>query len=155
MVRYFFAFIFLVCSITVFCQPSNLSYQKMLEDFDSLQGNIQKYCAFVPVLEKRTGISVNKELNKLKKQIRTETTVEEFADLVRQGLNILNDGHTEIANSSMVKWWVTSQYNYLKEMGNVSLSDTLWADYYNSCTQDSVFTFSKSGIRAKYINGKY
>ena len=65
----------------------------------------------------------------------------------------MNDGHTDITNQSNVKWYVT--HSYLKNVGNVVLQDTMYADYNDSIIMDSINAICKSGIRAKYVDGKY
>ena len=154
--RHFFIItIFWFCFNHSFGQPASLSHETMLEDFDFLQYTITKYCAFIPLLEMRTGIEINKELGNIKKEITPNTTIKDFTEIIRKSLNILHDGHTQITNASSVKWFATSPHNYLSSLGNVSLSDTLLADFYYKLISDSVYAQSQSGIRVKYMDGKY
>ncbi|MDR0825177.1 MAG: hypothetical protein LBN74_08795 [Prevotella sp.] len=125
----------------------------MIEDLDSLESKINRYCSFVPLMEKRTNTSVKSKFSLLKNEISDSTTIFDFTNLVRRGLNLLNDGHTAITNKSSIKWF--AEYSYLKSVTNASIGDTLYADYYNKLVSDSVGSICKSGIRAKYMDGKY
>ena len=68
-------------------QPVKLTKAQMLEDFEFLQKTINDYAVFIPLVEKRMGISVRDHLKALQQEITSETTPEEFAGLVRHGLN--------------------------------------------------------------------
>lgn len=136
-------------------QPVKLTKAQMLEDFEFLQKTINDYAVFIPLVEKRMGISVRDHLKALQQEITSETTPEEFAGLVRHGLNILYDGHSNFCGKDALKWNVTSTYNYLKEVSNAELSDTLYADYYTSVVADRVYQKNKSNIFFKYADGKY
>ena len=152
MMRYILI-IFYSCVVTsVFSQPVQLTFSQMHEDFDSLQSRINTYCSFLPLLEQRTNTSVNRELQRLKQAITPVTTDKEFSNIVRQGLNILRDGHTRMINGSPIEWFVTN--SYLSSVGNVTLADTLYAGYYRAVI-DSIIPMAQSGMRVKYMNGKY
>ena len=144
----------LFCSIgSLYCQPQPLTKQQMLYDLDSLESAVYHYHYNLPLLEQRTGTSVKTVFNELKNLITSETSMFDFVDLVWQGLNALNDGHTGVTNKSSLKWFINN--SYLSKSGNAILSDTLYADYYQKLVPDSVYSMSKSGLRAKYIDGKY
>jgi len=145
---------FLLYPHQTFAQSVHLNHNQMLEDIDSLQSKIYRYCSFLPLLEQRTNISISTIFEQLRQKVTSNTSTAGFADIVWQHLNILQDGHSGIVNSSRVKWVTSSNY-YLAPVGNVSLSDTLHANNYVSLTADSVFSAARSGIRAKYLNGKY
>ncbi len=68
----------------------------MLYDICFLQSSIHEYCSFLPLLEQRTGINVDKEIEKLKLKISEEQSAGEFVHHIRQILSILYDGHTGI-----------------------------------------------------------
>jgi hypothetical protein len=125
----------------------------MREDMDSLQSKIFTYCSFIPLLEQRTNTSIRQELERLKQEITPNTSTKDFVDIVRQGLNILCDGHTHIAHSRAIKWFVP--HSYLSAVDNISLDDTLHADHYYRLTIDSMYAQAQSGLRVKYIDGKY
>jgi C-terminal processing protease CtpA/Prc len=143
---------FLCFPVSGLCQKQ-LTEKQMLEDIDFLKSTVMDYCSFVPLLEQRSDINISREFDTLKLKVEKSTTLEEFVDLVRQGLNIVNDGHTQIVGSSPVKWFATN--SYLAPAGNVALSDTLGTDYYYSLNTDSLYRKIGSGIRAKYIDGIY
>lgn len=131
---------FVLWSCTVLAvQPVKLTKVQMLEDFEFLQKTINDYAVFIPLVEKRMGISVRDHLKALQQEITSETTPEEFAVLVRHGLNILYDGHSNFCGKDALKWNVTSTYNYLKEVSNAELGDTLYADYYASVVADRIY----------------
>lgn len=150
-------FYFLVwwCPILLMAQPVKLTKTQMLEDFEFLQKTINDYAICVPLVERRMGISVNEYLEVLKKEINDSTMPEEFANLVRHGLNVLYDGHTNFCRKSAVKWNVSSDYSYLKNVSNAIINDTLLADYYASVVSDSIYKMNKSNISFKYADGKY
>jgi hypothetical protein len=125
----------------------------MIEDFNFLQSHINKYCSFIPLLEKRTGISINQELKKIKNEINMPQSREWFVNVVNRSLKILNDGHTRIADKKQIKACIPN--DYLASVGNASLSDTLHADYYQSIAEDSIYSRIKCGFWVKYIDGKY
>lgn len=152
------AALMLVSGLTpLFCygQVKTLTKQQMLCDIDTLESIISKYCYDLPLLEKRTNTSTKAVFYDLRKSITDQSSFFDYVNVIRQGLNILNDGHTGITNKSSIKWYITSSDNYLSKVGNATLSDTLHADYFHDLIPDSLFSMSKSGFRAKYINGKY
>jgi hypothetical protein len=149
----FILIVFYWCVVTgVFGQPVPLTPAQMREDFDFLQSQINTYCFFLPLLEQRTNTSVNRELQRLKQAITPAATVEDFAHIVRQALNILRDGHTQIVGSAPVKWFAAN--SYLSPVSNVTLADTLHADYYRALI-DNIIPMAQSGMRVKYMNGRY
>ena len=141
-------------TLDALAQPKQFTQNQMLEDIDSLQSKIYNYCSYLPLLEQRTNISISTIFERLRQKITSHTSTADFTDIVWQHLNILQDGHSKNVNSSRVKWVASSNY-YLAPVGNIALSDTIHADYYFSLTTDSIYSAAKSGIRAKYINGKY
>jgi len=138
---------------TIFAEPVKLSQKQMLEDIDSLQSKIHRHCSFLPLLEKRTNISIDTTFDQLRQKISLHTSIADFTNIVWQHLNILQDGHSNIVRSSRVNWFAKS--SYLAPVGNVSLADTIHADYYASLATDSIFPLQRSGIRVKYFDGKY
>ncbi len=146
-------FIFFSLSTSLFSQNRTLSKHEMSQDLDSLYTIVTKYCSFLPLLEERTNISVKEEFDLLRKELPTTETTFDFTNLVRRHLNILNDGHTTLTNKSSVKWF--TEESYLKSVSNITLLDTLYADYYHTIISDSIFPLIKSGLRTKYIDGKY
>lgn len=134
-------------------QHNNLTRSAMLEDLDSLEAKIISYGSYIPLLEERTGSSVTAKIDELRKEVSRINTTFDFTNLIRRGLNILNDAHTGITDKSSVKWFTTR--SYLRSVSDIMLSDTLYADYYHNCIMDSVLRLNRSGIRAKYVNGKY
>lgn len=152
------AFLFLFLGIAPLFgqgQVTHLTKQQMLCDIDTLESIIRRYHYNLPLLEQRTGTSVAKVFDELRNSITDKSTMFDYVDAVRQGLSCLNDGHTSIAGKSSIKWYLTSRYSYLSKVGNAQLSDTLQASDYQSLVPDSIFSMSKSGFRAKYIDGKY
>ena len=103
--------------------------------------------------EERTNTSIKDKFVTFKQEIPHIQTTFDFVNLVRRGLNILNDGHSSITNKSSIQWFVGN--SYLSAVGNVSLQDTLYADFYDSLITDSIFLICKSGIRSKYMDGRY
>lgn len=150
-------FLLVVSMVSPACfgQTNLLSKKQMQADIDTIESIVRQYYYGKSLLEKRTKEPIEPALKNLENSITNHTTLFNFVDIVRQGLNLLNDGHTEIANKSTVKWYLTSQYSYLSKIGNALLADTLNADMYRQMMTDSIFAQSKSGLRAKYINGKY
>lgn len=152
-IKYFL--ITLIIFVGNHAQSQNLTKDQMLYDICFLQSSIHEYCSFLPLLEQRTGINVDKEIEKLKLKIPEEQSSGEFAHHIRQILNILYDGHTGIINKKTIKWYKTSEYNYLATIGNVSLEDTLYADFFYNQINNNVFSKLKCWIKTKYMNGKY
>ncbi|GHT32037.1 hypothetical protein FACS189434_02940 [Bacteroidia bacterium] len=127
----------------------------MLEDVDFLQDYIHKYFFQLALLEQRTGINIDEEFNQLKQKINSTTSTAEFAQIIRQGLDMLNDaGHTRIVPKQQVEEYLHS-LNYLLPIANISLSDTTNAMFYYSLITDSLQSRMKTGIRTKYMNGEY
>jgi len=141
-----------LCHINItYCQI--LTKVQMDEDLNFLESKINQYYTPLSLLEKRTGISVVKEFESLRGGIVKEQPIGNFVELVRQGLNILNDPHSQIVRKDQIKWYVPN--SYLSSVGNVSLTDTLSADYFHSLISDSIFSKIKCQILLKYINGNY
>lgn len=136
-------------------QPVKLTQSELLEDFAFLQKTINDYAVFVPLAEKRMGIFVNAHLEALKQEITPGTSLEEFANIVRHGLNILYDGHSGFCQKDAIKWNITSEYSYLKKVSNAVLDDTLYASYYASVVTDSIYKKTKNNLLIKYADGKY
>lgn len=135
------------------CWGQALTQKQMQDDLLFLQNHIHQYFSPLPLLEQRTGINVDGEFYQLRQKITGVKSEEEFVEIVRQGLNILSDGHTGLQNKQRIKWYVSN--SYLSPLGNVSLVDTLHADYYFSLENDSIYSRVKCGFWPKYINGKY
>lgn len=136
-------------------QVKTLTKQQMVCDIDTLESIVNRYHYSLSLQERRTGTSVGNVFNDLRKSITDKSSMFDYAGVIWQGLNALNDGHTGIANKSSISWYLTSNDNYLSKVTNATLSDTLHADYYSSLIPETLFSMSKSGFRAKYINGKY
>jgi hypothetical protein len=117
-------FVLLINLIDV-ANAQNITKNQMMDDLLFLESHIKRYYSSLPLLEKRTGISINSEFNILKQKINDIQSIEEFAEIVRQGLLILNDSHTRIALKSQIKWFVPN--SYLSSVSNVVLGDTLHA----------------------------
>lgn len=145
--------IIMFISLSASGQPTKLTCSDMLEDLDSLEAKILSYGSYIPLLEERTGSSVTVKINELRKEVSRIHTTFDFTNLIRRGLNILNDAHSGITDKSSVKWFTTR--SYLRSVSDIMLSDTLYADYYHNCIMDSVLRLNRSGIRARYVNGKY
>ena len=131
-----------------------LTKAQMLDDMNFLQSHVNEYCAFVPLLEKRTGVSVNAEFDQLKKTITGPEPIDKFIETVREGLNFLNDWHSGIANKQEIIGLTNKSY-YLSPISNVTLADTLHADYYQSLITDSIYSKIKCGFRIEYMDGRY
>lgn len=144
----------MICSCHISSTYSQtITKDQMVEDFNFLESKINQYYTPLPLLEKRTGISVVEEFKSLKGKITKDEPIENFVELVRQGLNIINDPHSQIVRKDQVKWYVPN--SYLSAVGNVTLKDTVSADYFHSLVSDSIFTKIKCQILVKYINGNY
>jgi hypothetical protein len=141
--------------VTVYASHGQtLTKAQMLDDMNFLQSHVNEYCAFVPLLEKRTGVSVNAEFDQLKKTITGPEPIDKFIETVREGLNFLNDWHSGIANKWQILMCCTPDY-YLSPLSNVTLADTLHAQYYQSLITDSIYSKVKCGIKKIYLNGEY
>lgn len=88
--------IFLLCLVSNPIQSQTLTKKQMQDDLLFLQGHIHQYFSPLPLLEVRTGINVDKEFKKLYGEITTTTSIDEFTQIIRQGLNMLYDGHSQI-----------------------------------------------------------
>lgn len=135
------------------CWGQALTQKQMQDDLLFLQNHIHQYFSPLPLLEQRTGIHVDGEYAKLKKEITSTTSIEAFTQIIRQGLNMLNDGHSQIIPKFSLKNYIAPDY-YLASIGNVSLADTINADYYYKLATSSQ-TKAKINIMVKYINGVY
>lgn len=125
----------------------------MLEDISFLKTYIKNYYTPLSLVEKRTGTSINNEFARINSSISKEESIEFFLEKVRECLNSINDPHSGIVNKSKIKWFVSN--SYLSPASNVTLKDTLNADYFVSCLSDSVFSKIKCQFACKYIDGKY
>ncbi len=123
---------------------------EMVEDFNQLISIINDFYRAKPLVENRTHLNISEQLNSLKKGCDTLQTNEEFTDLIRMTLNVLNDKHTVFANSNTVKMYI-SKLPTIADFGGVTLSDTLNVDYYFNLS-NSIMSKMKTGIRSKYIN---
>ncbi len=135
-------------------QGQNLTNNKMAADFDQFVGIVDNYFRAKDVVEQRTQTNITDELKRLKDECNFISTDVEFADLIRKSLNILCDKHAAIANANLVKMYV-SQFSEIANFGDITLTDTLNADYYYDSTYSGVMLKMKCGIRAKYIDGEY
>lgn len=144
--------------LILFALPSfsfaqEMSKVEMVDDFNQLVSIINNYYRAKPLVEQRTHTDISKELNLLKETCNTIHTKEEFAHLIYKALNVLNDKHSAIIDARMVKTYFSNSPD-IAAFGNVSLADTLNADYYYQLT-NSMMPKMKTGIRSKYINGHY
>ena len=144
---------FLLCFVCNAIHSQTLSTNQMQEDLCFLQDHIHQYFSPLPLLEQRTGIRVDDEFEKLKNQITPTTSIEAFTQIIRQGLNLLNDGHSQIIPKFSLKGYISPDY-YLSSIGNVSLADTTNADYYYRLATGSQ-TKVKINIMTKFMNGEY
>ena len=143
---------FLYCFVNTI-QGQSLTKTQMQEDLLFLQNHVHQYFYSLPLLEQRTGIKTDAEFDKLKHEITSTTTIEEFTDIIRQSLNMLNDGHSQIIPRYSLMGFISPEY-YLSSIGNVSLADTANADYFYKLTVANDPKV-KTGIRTKFINGTY
>jgi hypothetical protein len=143
----------LICIVNA-TQSQTLSKEQMESDLRFLQEHVHKYFYPLSLLERRTGINVDDEYKKLHAEITQTTSIEEFTHIIRQGLNMLMDGHSQIIPKAALYGYIHPDY-YLSSIGNASLSDTLNADYYYSIITDSIQPKVKTGLRARFMNGDY
>ncbi|MBB3187643.1 S41 family peptidase [Microbacter margulisiae] len=152
--RYCILCVIFVCMWNIPSYGQMLTKAQMLADLNFLQGHVNEYCYFVPLLEQRTGVSVNAEFDQLKQTITGPEPIDKFIYTVRTGLNFLNDWHTGIANKWQILMCCTPNY-YLSPLSNATVADTLHATYYQRLITDSIYGKVKCGIWIKYLNGKY
>ncbi len=150
----YFWFVFLVCLVNNPIQSQTLSQKQMQDDLSFLQGHIHQYFFPLALLEQRTGVNVDNEFKKLNDEITPTTSIEDFTHIIRQGLNILNDAHSQIIPGSSLVNYVSPDY-YLSSIGNVSLSDTTNADYYYRLLNKSMNGKVQINIMTKFMNGEY
>lgn len=143
----------LIFALPSFSFAQEMSKAEMIDDFNQLFSIINNYYRAKPLVEQRTHTNIPKELNLLKEECYTIHTKEEFAHLIYKALNVLNDKHSSIVDASMLKNNLSNSPN-IAAFGNVSLADTLNADYYYRLT-NSMMPKMKTGIRSKYIDGRY
>ncbi len=146
--------IFLLCLVSNPIQSQTLTKKQMQDDLLFLQGHIHQYFSSLPLLEERTCINVDKEFKKLYGEITTTTSIEEFTQIIRQGLNMLYDGHSQIIPGYSLKNYASSEY-FLSTIGNVTLSDTTNADHFYRLTTEYVNSRVKINLLTKYMNGDY
>jgi hypothetical protein len=144
--------------LVIFALPSfsfaqEISKVEMVDDFNQLISVINNYYRAKNLVEQRTHTDISKELNLLKEECNTIHTKEEFAHLIYKALNVLNDKHSAILDANMVKNYLSNSPDKAA-FGNISLADTLNADYYNQLT-NGMMPKIRTGIRSKYINGHY
>ncbi|MPM16743.1 hypothetical protein SDC9_63124 [bioreactor metagenome] len=150
--KVFFILVICLCHISmIYCQT--LTKDQMLEDLNFMESKIKQYYIPLPLLENRTGVCFVEEFNFLKSKITKDEPIENFVELVRQGLNIINDPHSQIVRKDQIKWYVPN--SYLSAVGNVTLKDTISADYFHSLVSDTIYSKIKCQILVKYINGSY
>ena len=145
--------LFVIFVFPSFSFAQEMSKVEMVDDFNQLTAIINNYYRAKPLVEQRTHTNIAKELNLLKEECNTIQTKEEFAHLIYKTLNVLNDKHSAIIDAGMVKNYLSNSPN-LATFGNVSLADTLIADYYYQLT-NGMMPKMRTGIRSKYINGHY
>lgn len=150
----FFYVLFLLCLVNNPIQSQTLSKKQMQDDLLFLQGHIHQYFSLLPLLEKRTGINVDDEFNKLDDEITTTTSIEEFTQIIRQGLNMLYDGHSQIIPGFSLKNYASPDY-YLSSIGNATLADTTNADYFYRLTTEYVNSKVKINMMTKFMKGEY
>jgi C-terminal processing protease CtpA/Prc len=141
----------LTTSLSAFAQE--MSQVKMFDDFNQLISIINNYYRARPIVEQRTHTNIDKELNLLKKECNAIHSKEEFAHLIYKALNVLNDKHSRILDADKVKSYI-SEVPGIAAFGNVSLADTLNANFYYEQT-NGLMPKMRTGIRSKYINGHY
>jgi hypothetical protein len=144
--------------LIIFALPSfsfaqEMSKAEMVDDCDQLISIINNYYRAKPLVEQRTHTNISKELTLLKEECYTIHTKEEFCHLIYKALNVLNDKHSAIIDANMVKTYLSHSPG-LAAFGNISLADTLNANYYYQLT-NSMMPKMRTGIRSKYINGHY
>jgi len=149
----YFWFVFLICLVNSPIQSQTFSQKQMQDDLSFLQEYIHQYFFPLALLEQRTGINVDNEFKKLSDEITSTTSIEDFTQIVRQGLNILNDAHSQIIPGFSLVDSVSPDY-YLSSIGNVSLADTTNADYYYRLL-NQMSGKVKINIMTKYMNGEY
>ena len=127
-----------------------LSEKQMLEDIDSLQNHI-KTAGVHSVLNKYLkGIDLDSHFNTYRKSINKNTTTTEFALMVDQLLNLVQDGHANL---------ITNKDNFNAIKRHVKrkklVFDTL-AFKYAKIYDDFFETFNPDlELPIKYIDGKY
>ena len=146
--------IFLLCLVSNPIQSQTLTKKQMQDDLLFLQGHIHQYFSPLPLLEERTGINVDKEFKKLYGEITATTSIEEFTQIIRQGLNMLYDGHSQIIPGYSLKNYASSEY-FLSTIGNVTLADTTNADHFYRLTTEYVNSRVKINLLTKYMKGDY
>lgn len=102
--------IFFVCIVNNPIQSQTLSQKQMQDDLHFLQAHIHQYFFPLGLLEQRTGVNVDNEFRKLNDEIIPATSIEDFVQIIRQGLNILNDAHSQIIPGSSLVNYVSPDY---------------------------------------------
>jgi len=146
-------FLILLLYFSTNAYGQKVSQNKMVDDFNQLIAIINNYYSALPLVEQRTQTSISEQFKLLKKECYTLKTREEFGHLVNMTLNVLNDKHATVVNAGIVKMYLT-QFSELANLGNISLSDTLNADYFFKL-KNNIMPKMKTGIRSKYIDGHY
>ncbi|HRX69199.1 MAG TPA: S41 family peptidase [Tenuifilaceae bacterium] len=143
----------LMLVLPVFSFAQEVTRSQLVEDFNQFVSVVNNFYRAKPLVEERTHSNISEQLASLKMTCDTIQTKEQFANLIRMALNILNDKHAALANGSMVKMYL-SKFPAVAVFGGVSISDTLCADYFFNLSTD-LFPKMKTGIRSKYIDGHY
>lgn len=134
----------------IFNSNLTLSEQQMLEDLDSLQSHINTVGIHSILNKYLKGIDLESHFNNYRKSITKQTTTTEFALMVDQLLNLVQDGHANLITSAD---GISSIQSSIKRKKIVF--DTLAFSYAKN--YDAFFkTFNPDlKLPIKYINGKY
>lgn len=151
-----FSFIFIQLS---YSQTSKQSYDRkypiltekqMLEDIDSLQSDIDKAGIHSTLNEHLKKIDLKSFFEEYRKTINSNTTPEEFAIIVDEILNLVQDGH---ANLILKEQSIKNAQKFI-ERQKLKFDSTAYAyaKAYNKLFEKRNTEFE---LPIKYINGKY
>ena len=128
-----------------------LTKEEMLVDYDSLVSYINQVSPIVQFNKEVRNIDFNEHAKKLKKNISSKTTMEDYLFLVQKTLNVAQDGHS----SRPGKWLLNIiETNWIPN----GLSDLDTLDFPHNYKYDDFLSknfYTKTKLELVYSNGEY
>lgn len=131
-----------------------LSYQQMLEDYDTLVSYIRQISPIIYYNKEVRGIDFELHAKKLRDQINSKTTTAAFIQIVEKTLNAAQDGHTSRVGSwqldIMKKYWLPAEVSFVRGIDSTSTEN---AYTYASYLRKEIYT--KLDLNLVYTSGAY
>lgn len=130
---------------------TKISYAEMLKEHDSLVYYIKQISPVIYYNQEVRGIDFDKQSRQLKRQIKPQTTMGEYLQIIKKTLNIAQDGHTSQVNSTLLdivkKYWIPAKL--------VSFDSASTANMYEYIKYLKEEYYAKPELNLIYISGEY